>query len=189
MNRCLKDKTLLVLHDGGGTREQRTHLTECEACAGRYRDFSRDLDAISQILRAEPPPTTASDRFHPLSRRWSFAAFAVALALVLLWGGVRTWNSAVRSPLKGADNESWSLLDEMPADLFSLNEALAVELLTEVGDYELASMALESDRPCEWYDLPISSEAEPPIEELERSAGTLFRSCVEVEVNSAHNNR
>ena len=183
MNRCLGDKTLLLLHGGEGTSAQQTHLTECEACAARYQRLGGDLAAISQALREEPPPRTVNYGFRPLTIRWSPAVIAVALALVLMWQGVRIWNPSAR-PGNGTENgEIWSLLDDFPPNLFSLNEAIAVELWSEVGGYERASAALEADRPCEWYDL-LASEVEASNAELETLAGSPLRSCVELEVSS-----
>ena len=132
MNRCLRDQTLLLLHDGEATGKQRDHLTECERCAARYRDLEYDLAAINQVLRDEPPPQAVGHRFLPRAFRWTPAALAVGLALVLMWQGMRMWNSFVR-PYNRIDNrEVWSLLDDFPTNLFSLNEAVAVELWSEL---------------------------------------------------------
>jgi anti-sigma factor RsiW len=59
MNRCLKDQMLLLLHDGEGTGAERAHLTECEACARRYRQLESDLKTVTQALRQAPLPQTA----------------------------------------------------------------------------------------------------------------------------------
>lgn len=159
MSQCLKDQTLLLLYDGEGTSAQRTHLTECEGCAARYRQLRHDLEAISQLLRGEPPPKTVNNRFRPL--RWLPATVAVALALVLIWEGVRMWNPSARPPLQGTSNlEAWTLVGDFSTDLFLLNEAIAEELWTEITDsYELAT-ALEAGWLCEWYDMPGRREVE-----------------------------
>src|SRR5438094_8492464 len=104
MNRCLKDKALFLLHDGEGTSAQRTHLTECEACAARYRQLRRDLETISQVLREEPPPETINYRFRPLSARWLPATIAVVLALILVCEGMRIWNPSVQPRVRDAAN-------------------------------------------------------------------------------------
>jgi hypothetical protein len=186
--KCLRDKTLLLLHEGEGTGNQRDHLAQCERCAGRYQDLVHDLAAISHILRDKPPQTIAH-RFRPPGVRWLPAAVAAVLVLALMWQGVRMWNSSGRRPTAAESGEIWSLLDEFPSGLFSLNEVLAVELLTQVGDYELAAAVLDAERPCEWYDLPARSEIETSTDELEISTGAPFPSCVDMEVNSAHKNR
>ena len=78
MSGCLRDRVLLLLYYGGGNSSQRTHLTECEACAARYRQVGRDLEAISQVLREKPLPKTVSHRFRPFSVRWLPTGAALA---------------------------------------------------------------------------------------------------------------
>ena len=65
MNRCLKDKTLLLLQGKEGNSAQRAHLTQCEACAARYEDLRRDLMAISQVLRKKATGTGDGSSFAP----------------------------------------------------------------------------------------------------------------------------
>jgi hypothetical protein len=191
MSGCLRDRALLLLYYGGGNSSQQTHLTECEACAARYRQVGRDLEAISQVLREKPLPKTASHRFRPVSVRWLPAGAALALALVLVWVGVWMWNPTAQRPLKGTNNgETWSLMDELPSNLFLLNEAMAGGLWTErASSYNLAAAILEADRPCEWYDLPATGMAESSMEDLEISGTIPFAPCVEVEVNPGHKKR
>ena len=191
MNGCLRDRTLLSLYYGRGTTTQKTHLTECDACAARYRQLERDLEAISQVLREKPLPKTVSHRFRPFSVRWLPTTAALALALVLVWVSVRIWNPSARPPLKGTNHEeTWSFVDEFPTNLFLLNEAFAGELWAEGTDsYNLAAALLEAERPCEWYDLPTMGMAESAMEDLEISATMPFATCVEVEVNPDHEKR
>ena len=150
MSGCLRDRTLLLLYYGRGISSQQTHLTECEACAARYRQVGRDLETISRVLREKPLPKTVSHRFRPVSVRWLPAGAALALALVLVWVSVRIWNPSARLPLKGTNNgETWSLMDELPSNLFLLNEAMAGGLWAEgASSYNLAAAVLEADRPC-----------------------------------------
>ena len=182
MSGCLRDRALLLLYYGRGNSSQRTHLTECEACAARYRQVGRDLETISQVLREKPLPKTASHRFRPVSVRWLPAGAALALALVLVWVGVWMWNPTAQPPLKGTNNgETWSLMDELPSNLFLLNEAMAGGLWTErASSYNLAAAVLEADRPCEWYDLPAMGVTESSIEDSGISETTPFATCMEV---------
>jgi hypothetical protein len=191
MTGCLKDRTLFLLYYGGATSSQRTHLTECDACATRYRHLGRDLEAISQVLREKPLPKTVTHRFRPFTVRWLPIGAALALALLLVWVSVRIWNPSAPPPLKGTNNgETWSLMNEFPSNLFLLNEAIAGELWTEGGDsYNLAAAVLEAERPCEWYDLPAMGTAESSMEDLEISGTMPFATCVEVEVNPGHKKR
>jgi hypothetical protein len=191
MTGCLRDRTLISLYYGRGTTTQRSHLTQCEACAIRYRQLERDLEAISQVLREKPPPKTVSHRFRPFSARWLPTTAALALALALVWVSVRIWNSSARPSLKKTSNgETWSLVDEFPSNLFLLNEAIAGELWTEGADsYNLAAAVLEAERPCEWYDLPAMGIAESSMEDLELSGAMPLATCMEVEVNPGHKKR
>jgi len=177
MTRCLRDRTLLLLYEGEGSSAQRAHLKECEACAARYRRLDRDLKAIGQVLREEPPSPVVSHPARPFAVRWLPAAAALAMTLMLVWVGVRTWSPSARP---GTKSESWSVLDELPSNPFLLSDALALELATEgVGPADLAAVALEAARPCEWYDLLARSEVESAIEESEISGGMSFPSCIE----------
>jgi len=85
MSRCLSDRTLLSIDDGEGSSVQRIHLQECETCAARYRQLSRDLEAITQVLREQPPPLAATDSARPFALRWLPGAAVLALALLLVW--------------------------------------------------------------------------------------------------------
>jgi len=182
MSGCLRDRALLLLYYGGGISSQRTHLTKCEVCAARYRQLERDLEAISQVLREKPHPATVAHRSHPFTVRWLPIGAALALALVLVWVSVRIWNPSAERPLKGTSNgEAWSLVDELPSNLFLLNEAMATGLWTErASSYNLAAAVLEADRPCEWYDLPATGMAESSMEDLEISGTIPFTPCVEL---------
>ena len=179
MKRCLKDKALLLLHAGGGTSVQRTHLTECESCAGRYRDLGSDLDVISQVLRREPPRQIIDRRLHLRVVRWAPVALAAVLVLIVAWQAARMLRSPAPPSAGTGSVEFGSLVDELPTNLFLLSEAMAVERGTASGDSNgLTTSVLEADRPCEWYDVPVRGEGEPSIEELEMLP--LSRSCVDV---------
>ncbi len=43
MRRCLRDKELVLLHEGDGRPADRNHLDTCARCAGRYRQLADDL--------------------------------------------------------------------------------------------------------------------------------------------------
>ena len=182
MNRCLKDKTLLLLHDGERTTAQRTHLTECATCAARYQKLRRDLQTISEILRDEPLQDAVS---HPLSSpgvRWLPTVGTLAVALLLAVVAVQLWGPSARLFLTGAsDGESSTLLDDLISNPLSLNEALAIELATEgAGSYDLAARVLDVERPCEWYDLPVLGSSESTIDEVDLSAVSRRAACIEI---------
>jgi hypothetical protein len=182
MNRCLKEKTLLLLHDGEGTSAQRTHLTECATCAARYQKLRRDLQTISEILSDKPLPKALNQRLSSPRVRWLPKVGALAMALLLLAGvAVQLWSPAARLSLKRAsDGESSTLADDLISNALSLNESLAIELATEgAGSYDLAARVLDAERPCEWYDLPVLGSPESTIDELELPA-TRRPACIEI---------
>jgi len=148
--------------------------------------LEQDLEAITKVLREEPPPQTLIHRSRPFTAHWLPRAAALAMALLLTWAGVTLWSRSGRPPVEGrTESESRSILDELPFNPLLLTEALAVELATEgAGSYDLASTVLEAGRPCEWYDLPPTSVAESSIETIEFSGSMPFASCVEVSKTS-----
>ncbi|HEY2988245.1 MAG TPA: hypothetical protein VGL11_11010 [Candidatus Binatia bacterium] len=156
MSRCLKDRTLLLLHDGEGTGAERTHLAECQACAARYELLQSDLKAIGQVLREEPPPRTAGRPLQPFILRWLPTAVAVALALVLVWE--RLPKSTPPAP-PALSEEILSVMEAFPADL-AQNPIAAEELWTVIAEAYERGVALEADWPCDWYDTPTGGEAE-----------------------------
>ena len=165
MSGCLRDRALLLLYYGGGISSQRTHLAECEACAARYRQLGRDLEAISQVLREKPPPKTVIHRFRPFTVRWLPTTAALALALVLVWLGVRMWSQSPSPPFKGTGSEEiWSRVEGLSTDLFSLNEASAEEPWIAVPNFYDPAAAMREEWPSEWYDLLARGGIESLIE-------------------------
>lgn len=161
MIRCLRDRSLFLLYGGEGTSAQRTHLTECETCATRYRQLSDDLGAISQVLREHPPPQTASVGSHPFVFRWATAAVALTLVLVMIWQGVRLWSPSNPGQPNGTGNqEIWSLLQDFTTDNFLLNEANAGELWVELGAASGLAEAPDEGWPPDWYDFSPRGDAE-----------------------------
>ena len=180
MNRCLKEKTLLLLHDGAGTSAQRTHLTECATCAARYQNLRRDLETLTQILSDERLQKAVNHRV-PLPRvRWLPAVGTLAMALLLAGVAVQLWSPSGRLSSTVAGDSS-TVLDDLLSNPLSLNEALAIELATEgTGSYDLAARILDAERPCEWYDLPVLGSPESMIDELDLSAASRQAACIEI---------
>ena len=79
MSQCLKDRSLLLLHEGEGTGTQQSHLADCESCATRYRQLKRDLEAIERVLREEPPPEVAPLQPLPFRLRWYIALAQISI--------------------------------------------------------------------------------------------------------------
>jgi len=175
MTRCLNDRQLLLLYGGESAGIQRDHLSACNACASRYERLAHDLESISRTLRQGPPPgpTSAPIQF---SVRWVSACMALAVVLLLIWTGIQSSHFAKR-PGEIAFEELWNSSLVPSSNLFLLSEAMAVEPNTMGSSAELASRILESDRPCEWYDLPLTDAMESRIEEAD---GSRPASCIEI---------
>src|SRR2546430_2508657 len=62
MNRCLTERTLMLLQAGEGGAEERAHLRACPRCTARHRALEDDLGVIADALRAGPPPGAAHPR-------------------------------------------------------------------------------------------------------------------------------
>ena len=161
MIRCLRDQTLFLLYDGDGTSAQRTHLTECETCATRYRQLGHDLETISRALREQPPRKIAGVGFHSVALRRASTAVALALVLVMIWQGARIWSPSTSGRANGTSNqEIWSLLQEFTADNFLLNEANAAELWFELAAPSGLAVAPDEGWPPDWYDLSVKGDVE-----------------------------
>jgi len=126
MNRCLRDRTLLLLHEGEGSESDRAHLRACLRCAGRYQQMGLDLEVIDQALEQAPPLRAA--RRHPSDVRRRSVAVAVALAVIVVFAGVEAWRwresvSWVRPQATGGDADTLRFLAEVSAVLSSTGDA------------------------------------------------------------------
>jgi len=135
MNGCLTERTLTFLRADEGGAEERAHLRACRACAARYRELERDLDAIANVLRAGPPGDQA--RAHGL--RWR-AVGAIAAALVMTVATARLWRG-VRAEGTG---DVGVVSEELADALFTAPEAVSPgdEPVIDVAD---ESVALDED--------------------------------------------
>ena len=82
MKNCLNEKTLLLLHDGEGSAEERAHLESCLNCARRYRQLTDDIKDVVSILKQPPPPMVRKPAAYS-GLRWSLAAGVVMGAFLL----------------------------------------------------------------------------------------------------------
>ena len=168
-HRCLRERELLLIFNREASPAQQTHLADCQDCAARYRQLQGDLAAISRTLRETPPPQTVGNNFQPLAIRWLPTAVAVALVVVMIWGGARLWSRSRPTPLQEfSSGEIWSLLEDFSAEIFFLNEANAEEIWNGVGDSDGLG-ALEED----------GFPARGAVEELEMLADMPCPVCVE----------
>jgi hypothetical protein len=82
MERCLSEKTLLLLHGEEGSESDRAHRESCLSCARRYRRLANELGEIVAALKQPAPPLSLRHRFTYSGRRWSLAAAAIVLAFL-----------------------------------------------------------------------------------------------------------
>ncbi len=110
MRRCLRDKELVLLHEGDGRPADRNHLDTCARCAGRYRQLADDLRVISVVLEGDSAPVEVPRQV--VWPRWVAAAavtFALVIGLNLLfahqWGWMATRQSSEPVAAEGATTE------------------------------------------------------------------------------------
>lgn len=85
MNRCLDERTLVMMAVGDGTDHARAHVASCPSCARRFAETAEDVDSMARVLQAPPPSTrvTCHKRIHESAGRW-FAALAAASVLAIV---------------------------------------------------------------------------------------------------------
>lgn len=153
MNRCLGDRTLLLIHYGEGGARERTHLGSCLGCAARYQRLVRDLQVIAGALRGAPPAAALS---RPRTLPWRSSA-AAALAALALFVGVEAWMWResvlwVSPKPSGDDTETLAFLEEVSRTLSSAGDAsgVATVMLSPAPDVTDATAAPEVDWSGEW---------------------------------------
>jgi len=151
MSRCLGDRTLWMLSEGEGSREERAHVTSCVVCAARLRRLEQDLRRLQSVL-AGPPPRLALVQARPIRLRWTTAAATFAAMIVLAWFGV--WWQQPSPPLQmDARQESiWPLIDGVSTALFSTVEIGVIEPPDRLSDLDDLQAALAGEWPCEGLD-------------------------------------
>lgn len=98
MNRCLRERELVLFQAEDGTAAQRRHVAGCAVCAERLRRLREDLTVIDQVLEEEPPRRRRVRA--PAWRRaiWIPAA-AAAVALLVVMNLLFAWQwSRMRAP-------------------------------------------------------------------------------------------
>jgi hypothetical protein len=120
MTRCLDEKTLFLLSEGYGGKDQRLHLEGCQSCAQRYDRIAADLDFISNTLQKAPPSIRLAPLRMPILYRSLPIAVALLLGIALVWGESRLWSPLSPSSTESAFNRDLSqFLDQVSDALFS----------------------------------------------------------------------
>ena len=152
MNRCLGDRTLLLIHHGEGGAPERTHLGSCLGCAARYQRLVGDLRVIAGALRGAPPAAALS---RPRTVSWRSFAAAAALAALALFVGVEAWMWResvlwVSPKPSGDDTETLAFLEEVSRTLSSTGDASGVATVMLSPAPDLTDMAGVPE--VEWSD-------------------------------------
>ena len=91
MKRCLRDRSLLLVHYGEGHAAHLAHLEACSDCAARYRQLVRDLELIGHALERMPSAITVRHRRRAPWRRRVAVAAVLAAGVVVAGVEVRLW--------------------------------------------------------------------------------------------------
>lgn len=100
MNRCLRERTLVLMYYGEETSGCRAHLAGCLPCQARYQQLVHDLDVLGQVLQHAPLPGGMQPHTSPVRVSWRPAALGIALVCLVLWGGSWLWRPAPPGPLE-----------------------------------------------------------------------------------------
>jgi len=134
MNRCLTERTLMLLQAGEGGAEERAHLRACPRCTARHRALEDDLGVIADALRAGPPPGAA----HPRLRWRAVGALAASVALAV--GAAWLWRAPPGALPRGGGDVS-ALVEDLAGTLFATSEDTAAgdQSAVDVADEAAAS--------------------------------------------------
>lgn len=126
MMRCVRDRTLWLIHEGQGSPAEGAHLRACPRCASRYDRLVRDLEALGPALRALPSVA----RSRPSARALAGRRLALAAALVVLVavGSVEVWRWQVWSrpiPPASSARDVLPFLGEVSAVLWSAGSSVS----------------------------------------------------------------
>ena len=161
MSRCLREQTLLWVYEGEGTSRERAHVETCAACATRYQRLVHDLEVIGQVLREAPSSGAVPHRRSSLRLRWMPVAAALAVALLVVWGGVRMQSPAPPEVPGDARNDDAVLfLEEVSTLLFATDDAGAAAIPTPVSPAVYLQAALQGEWPCEGQEPGFNPECE-----------------------------
>ena len=145
MIQCLEDKTLFLLSEGEGSKEQRSHLQSCQLCTERYHEIERDLRLIARTLQQEPPPLPVTAPGAPIFFRFLPIAAGVLLAIALMWGESRLWRPDSSSEQRFSGDVS-QFLDQVSDAIFYGGSIGEVEPAS--SDSDLASVQVALGENC-----------------------------------------
>ena len=120
MSRCVGDRTLWLVSEGGANPEDRAHVASCATCAARLRRLERDLGCLRTDLTGPLPLHVAPTRAWPGRMRWATAAATLAVFVLTVWIG-SWWQYPVPPALRTeAPQESvWPFIEGLSMALFA----------------------------------------------------------------------
>lgn len=143
MSRCLEEKTLFLLSEGGGRSGERSHLQNCRPCMARYGELTRDLRSITDTLRGEPPPLPAGNPRAAIFYRSVSIAAGLLLVIALVWGERGAWR-ADRSVLSEQvlNSEISQFLEQVSEAIFDSGKIREADTASSESDLASVQIAL-----------------------------------------------
>jgi hypothetical protein len=143
MSRCLEEKALLLLSEGGGSAGERSHLQNCRPCMARYDKLTQDLWSIAETLRGEPPPLPAGNPRAAIFYRSVSIAAGLLLVIALVWGERGAWR-ANRSALseQGLNSEVSQFLEQVSEAVFASGRIREADIASSESDLASIQIAL-----------------------------------------------
>ena len=150
MNRCVRDRTLWLLSEGEGSREDRAHVASCVACSARLRRLEEELRHLMSVLRAPPPPQLIPARTQPVHVQWLTAAAMLAAMFMVVWVGV-WWQqpSPPVLPMEVSQESIGSFIDAVSAALFATVDPGVMSSPDPLPDLDDLQAALAGHWPCD----------------------------------------
>jgi hypothetical protein len=149
MSRCLGDRTLWLLSEGEGSREDRAHVASCVACSARLRRLKADLGCLTSVLRALPPQV-APTWPPPIRLPWMTAAAMLAAMFMVVWVGL-WWQqpSLPVLPMEVSQESIGAFIDVVSAALFATVDFGVTGAPDPLPDLDDLQAALAGHWPCD----------------------------------------
>jgi len=161
MKSCLSEETLLLLHEGESSRDDRAHLAKCQVCTIRYDRLVKDLQLLGQVLRELPPQAVKIRAHKSLTLRWISVGTAGAAIALLLWSlgpfpglnrlPLPTWHPSASTVEGKVDDEELArfVTKVVSPAIFSTTDLTATSLPKRATNVAYLQAALDGAWPVE----------------------------------------
>jgi len=143
MNRCLSDRVLWALSEGGAAVAEREHVIRCVSCARRLRQLADEVGAIAHVLSDPPPARVPAPGFDPVRLRLAAVCAVVGVAAGIAWLALPR---SLPSPAL-ATGDGVAALSTVSTRVFAEEEPLAA---TAPSDFDVMAAAFDAAELCEW---------------------------------------